>query len=66
MGISTRTYQSQRGRSGQRVILESCPANDCEHEFGHGEKRDEHIETHGPEDFNMSSTTEQSESRSDK
>jgi len=50
MAISTRTYDSQRGRSGQRVILEACP---CGYEFSPGEKRDKHIETHSPEDFGL-------------
>jgi len=54
MAISTRTYDAQRGRAGQRVILDACPA--CDYSFGAGEKRDEHIETHGPEDFGLSPT----------
>jgi len=56
MAISTRTYDSQRGRAGQRVILEACP---CGYEFSPGEKRDEHIETHDPEDFGLSPTEQE-------
>lgn len=50
MAISTRSYDTQQGNAGRRVILEACP---CGYEFDHGEKRDIHIGTHTPEDFGL-------------
>jgi len=49
MAISTRTYES----GGPRIILEACPAPDCDHEFEGREKRGNHIATHDPEDFGL-------------
>lgn len=62
MAISTRTYSNQRGTAGQRIILDSCPAHGCDHEFKHGEKRDGHIATHGPEDFGLTGITGRNDS----
>lgn len=56
MAISTRTYSSQYGHSGQRVILDACP---CGYEFADGERRDAHIETHSPEDFGLTESIEE-------
>jgi hypothetical protein len=50
MAISARTYDTQQGNAGRRIILEACP---CGYEFAPGEKRDEHIGTHDPEDFGL-------------